>query len=91
MPKVEWVTCLGNEAWFLTCNAIGSPAASRSFKEYRDACRPALGTVGEKIVGAFPFHHPSRVSNAVGEKEWRAFSALIAASQDNATVDTRRK
>ena len=79
MPNVEWVACLGNEAWFLTCNAIGMPAAARRFREYRDTCRPVAGTVGKKIMTAFPFHHPSRVSNAAGEKEWKAFAGLVAA------------
>jgi hypothetical protein len=83
MPQVEWVACLGEEAWFLTCSTIGNPTAARKFKHYRDSFQPVVGTVGKKIVSAFPFHHPSRVSNDAGEKEWRAF-ALKFKSRDAA-------
>lgn len=79
MPRVEWVACLGQEAWFLTCAAFGNPAAARNFKEYRESFRPVTGTVGKKTLAAFPLHHPSRVGNQVGENEWRAFSECLRA------------
>ncbi len=28
MPLVEWVACLGQESWFLTCITIGNPSAA---------------------------------------------------------------
>jgi hypothetical protein len=75
MPRVEWVACFGEESWFLTCMTIGNPAAARLFRQYRNSFRPIASTVGKKIVSAFPLHHPSRVGNNVGEKQWRAFAA----------------
>ncbi len=77
MPRIEWVACLGEEAWFLTCITIDNPSAARKFKEYRDSFKPVAGTLGQKRVAAFPLHHPSRVSNDVGEKEWRAFAVSM--------------
>ena len=74
MPRVEWVACLGNEAWFLTCMTINNPTAAQKFRQYRDSFEPVVGSVGKKVVVAFPLHDPSRVSNEVAENEWRAFA-----------------
>jgi uracil-DNA glycosylase len=77
MPRVEWIACLGEEAWFLTCITIDNPSAARKFNEYRESFKPVAGTVGQKRIAAFPLHHPSRVSNDGGEKEWRAFAVSV--------------
>lgn len=74
MPKIERVACLGKEAWFLTCSSFGNPEAARKFKEYRDALEPVSGMIGKKSITAFPLHHPSRVGNEVGQKEWQALA-----------------
>lgn len=74
MPRIEWVACLRNEACFVTCMTLGKPVAAWQFKQHRDSFEPVVGTLGEKVVAAFPLHHPSRVSNDIGEKEWGAFA-----------------
>jgi uracil-DNA glycosylase len=77
MPRVEWVACLGQEAWFLTCSTIGDASAAGKFRQYRDSFKPVAGVIGRKSISAFPLHHPSRVSNDIAEKEWRAFASNL--------------
>ncbi len=77
MPQVEWVVCLGEEAWFLTCTNIGHPAAARAFKHYRDSNTPVRGALA-KTINAFQLYHPAaRVSNHLMEQGWRAFEAAL--------------
>ncbi|MFN2498563.1 MAG: hypothetical protein ABR557_05695 [Pyrinomonadaceae bacterium] len=76
MPQVEWVACLGEEAWFLTCMGMGNKVAASKFRKHRDSFEAVAGTIGKKVA-AFPLHHPSRVSNDVGHKEWGAFARQV--------------
>jgi hypothetical protein len=77
MPGVEWIGCLGQEAWFLTCSVFDNSAAANNFKHFRERLQPITGTAGKKTVGAFPLHHPSRVANKVAENEWQAFGERL--------------
>ncbi len=78
MPRLEWVACLGNEAWFLTCVTLGDSTSATRFKEYRDSHKPALGFVGKRTMGAFPLFHPAaRVDVQAMEDGWRAFGANL--------------
>jgi hypothetical protein len=73
MPQVEWVACLGDEAWFLTCTILGNRAAAKSFKQYRDSNTPIRGSLA-KTINAFPLYHPAaRVSHHLMEQGRRAF------------------
>jgi hypothetical protein len=78
MPQVEWVACLGKEAWFLTCIAIGNPNAASMFRQHIDSHKPVFGNVGKKKIAAFPLHHPSRVGYETAGKEWRALAAVLS-------------
>lgn len=84
MPRVKWVACLGNEAWFLTCTTIGVPAAASRYRAYRDAYEPIIGSVGEKKIGAFPLYHPgARIATDLMERGWHKFGPLLCVP-DNA-------
>lgn len=79
MPRAEWIACLGEEAWFLTCIAIGNPGAASRFKEYRDSHQPIIGYAGNKRIAAFPLYHPgARVSSDLMERGWQVFASLLS-------------
>jgi hypothetical protein len=79
MPRLEWVACLGTEAWFLTCVAIGDSASATRFKECRDSYKPVIGVVGRKRIRAFPLYHPAaRVKIHLMESGWLAFAAHLS-------------
>src|SRR5207244_9846370 len=89
MPLVEWVACLGAEAWFLTCHTIGIPHLASRHREHRDSCRPITGIIGKKKISAFPLYHPAarRVDDLM-EKGWREFQAALSTPR-NAAIDER--
>lgn len=79
MPRLEWVACLGTEAWFLTCVTIGDSASATRFKECRDSYKPVIGVVGKKRIRAFPLYHPAaRVKLHLMESGWQAFAAHLS-------------
>jgi hypothetical protein len=83
MPRVEWVACLGAEAWSLSCNVLGESVAPTQFSEYRDAHIPISGMVGKKKINAFPLYHPAALGNAINEMQygWQAFAQELKRSQ----------
>jgi hypothetical protein len=87
MPRVEWVACLGAEAWFLTCNTIGIPHLASLHREHRDSHKPVTGIIGKKKISAFPLYHPAarRVDDLM-EKGWESFGDAFSASE-NAAID----
>jgi hypothetical protein len=88
MPHVEWVACLGKEAWFLTCNTLGDALAVKQFQGYRESYRSISGIVGEKKICAFPLYHPAARGDAINDMEsgWRSFAKLLSA-QSNVNGD----
>jgi len=82
MPHVEWVACLGKEAWFLTCITLSNSVAANQFRQYRDSYRPLEGVFVNKKITAFPLYHPAALGNAINEMEtgWRAFAAAFKSS-----------
>lgn len=81
MPRLEWVACLGTEAWFLTCVTIGDFASATQFKERRDSYKTSKGIVGKKEIKAFPLFHPAaRVGLQVMEYGWQAFGARLSSN-----------
>lgn len=86
MPRVEWVACLGKEAWFLTCMTLGNPSAAERFKEYRESHLPVVGSVGNKRITAFPLYHPAALGNAINEMGdgWQALGAALSGPLDRA-------
>jgi hypothetical protein len=89
MPNVEWVACLGEEAWFLTCNALGNSSAARRHREHRDSYKPVTGVIGNKRISAFPLYHPkARRVNDLMEKGWLEFVAALSTPR-NVAVDER--
>lgn len=87
MPSVEWVACLGQEAWFLTCNTLGHPSLANRHSEHRDLYRPVTGLIGNKRISAFPLYHPkARRVDDLMEKGWREFGAALSTPR-NAVVD----
>src|SRR6266404_300999 len=80
-PRLEWVACLGTEAWFLTCVTIGDFASATQFRERRDSYKPSNGVVGKKEIKAFPLFHPAaRVRLQVMERGWQAFEARLSSN-----------
>lgn len=79
MPRIELVACLGEEAWFLSCNVLGDFVAASQFKKYRDAHRPVAGLIGKKEIIAFPLYHPGALGNAINEMNegWRALASIL--------------
>jgi len=78
MPKLEYIGCLGNESWFLTCLTMGNFGAASSFQEYRDKRRPFEGRIGKKELSAFPLYHPAaRVSTDSMEHGWDTLATLM--------------
>ncbi len=71
MSKIEIVACLGEEAWFLTNVVLGWQDAAREFTDYRDSCRPTIGTCRGKPITAFALYHPAaRVSDEAKDRGW---------------------
>jgi hypothetical protein len=89
MPHVEWVACLGEEAWFLTCTVLGNSFAASNFKDYRDSCRPVAGLLDKKEIAAFPLYHPAALGNAINEMNngWRAFATALRAQKGTGIYD----
>jgi len=87
MPRVEWVACLGREAWFLTCSAIGNPHLASRHREHRDFYKPVTGIIAQKKISAFPLYHPAarRVDDLM-KKGWREFRTALSTSR-NAVID----
>lgn len=87
MQRVEWVACLGAEAWFLTGNTIGIPHLASRHREHRDSYKPVTGMIGKKKISAFPLYHPAarRVDDLM-EKGWGSFGKALSTSK-NAAVD----
>lgn len=48
MPHVEWVGCMGKEAWFLTCTTLGDSIAADQFGPHRDTYEQITGAIGKK-------------------------------------------
>jgi hypothetical protein len=83
MPSVEWVACLGQEAWFLTCNTLGNPKLANRHSEHRDLYRPVTGVIGNKRISAFPLYHPkARRVDDLMEQGWREFGASLSTPKD---------
>jgi hypothetical protein len=81
MPRVQYVACLGNEAWFLTCSTIGARSSANGFAQHRDSFGPVSGAVGKKKISAFALYHPAaRVSNESKEKGWQRLAASLSIS-----------
>lgn len=80
MPNVDWIACLGKEAWFLTCATMGDLPAASQFSEYRESYKPKCSVIAGKNVIAFPLFHPAALGIYINEmpKGWRAFGRLIA-------------
>lgn len=80
MPNVDWIACLGKEAWFLTCATMGDLPAASQFSEYRESYRAKCGVIAGKNVVAFPLFHPAALGTYINEmpKGWRALGKLVA-------------
>jgi hypothetical protein len=92
MPRVKWVACLGQEAWFLTCVSLGSPSAASRFSEYRDSYKPIVGYVARKRLAAFPLYHPgARVRTDLMERGWQEFVSLLSIGNNLADDHETRK
>ena len=80
MPRLEWVACLGEQSWFLTCNVLGSPGAANQYRVYRDSFQPIVGRSGLKTIMAFPLYHPAALGNAINSMDegWTKFAELVA-------------
>jgi hypothetical protein len=46
MPLVEWVGCMGKEAWFVSYTTLGDSVAADQFGPYRDAYKQMAGAIG---------------------------------------------
>jgi len=80
MPNVNWIACLGKEAWFLTCATMGDLSAAAQFAQYRNSYEPKSGVIARKNISAFPLFHPAALGTYINEipNGWRAFAKLIA-------------
>lgn len=75
MPNIKRIACLGNEAWFLTCAALGSAQSARKFADFRDAMKPIRTTFRGKPITAHALYHPAaRVSNEFTRRGWTAMA-----------------
>ena len=88
MPKVDWIACLGKEAWFLTCATMGDLSAAAQFSEYRNSYRPKSGLIAGKNIDAFPLFHPAALGTYINEMPngWRAFAKLISKRNQKETL-----
>ncbi|HMG77009.1 MAG TPA: hypothetical protein VK582_26280 [Pyrinomonadaceae bacterium] len=83
MPRVEWIACMGKEAWFLSCTTLGDSLAASQFKEHRDSHTPVVGVLGKKKIKVFPLYHPAALGDAINAMDngWRAFAANFKSSE----------
>jgi hypothetical protein len=79
ISNIDWIACLGKEAWFLTCATMGDLSAASQFSEYRNSYRPKRGVIANKNIVAFPLFHPAALGTYINEMPngWRAFAKLI--------------
>ncbi len=71
MPNIERVVCLGQEAWFLTHQALGVTDVARRFASHRDSFQTSGGCIREKRITTVALFHPAaRVSDASKRAGW---------------------
>lgn len=67
MPRLEWVVCLGSEAWHVACQAYGVGGDWRWHREEREPLGSLLAA----------FHPSARTTRAQQESPWETITQVV--------------
>jgi uracil-DNA glycosylase len=79
MQNVRVISCLGNEAWYLSCMAMQQAGVARQWADYRDREQTFVGAIANKTIMLVPHYHPAaRISLEKMQGNWRLLATQLA-------------